>query len=71
MESRGEAAYENSVMGIYRSLEPFLTKPANLYLRINDSIPCLHLFNEQKGWFCVAVGADGAPFGRDDTVTTY
>ena len=61
----------NPVSGVYRSLEPLLVQLASLYIKTNDTLPCLHWFNEEVGVFHVAVGADGAPFGRDDTATAY
>ena len=33
--------------------------------------PCLHWFNCEESVFYVVVGADGAPFGKDDTATAY
>lgn len=57
------------VSGVYRPLKPFLLKLADLYLHLDKEIPMLHLFNGEKGVFRVAVGADGAPFGKDDEAT--
>ena len=34
-----------------------------------QKVPCLHWFNGGKGVMYIAIGADGAPFGRDDTAT--
>ena len=61
----------NPVSGVYRSLEPLLVQLASLYIKTNDTLPCLHWFNEEVSVFHVAVGADGAPFGKDDTATAY
>jgi hypothetical protein len=55
------------VPGMYRPLEPFLLRLADHYLLLDSKVPCLHWFNGEMGIFYVAVGADGAPFGRDDT----
>ena len=33
--------------------------------------PCLHRFNGEESVFYVAVGANGALFGKDDTATAY
>ena len=49
---------------MYRSLKPFLLRLADMYLTRHEKDPCLQ-------WFNVAVGADGAPFGKDDTATAY
>lgn len=57
--------------GVYRPLKPFLLKLADLYLVMDSKSPCLHWFNGEKGVLYVAVGADGAPFGKDDTATAY
>ena len=57
------------VHGVYRPLEPLLLKLADLYLQLHSSDPLLHWFNEEENVFWVAVGADGAPFGKDNTAT--
>ena len=57
--------------GVYRPLKPFLLRLADLYLLLDSKSPCLHWFNGEKGVMYVAVGADGAPFGKDDTATAY
>ena len=58
-----------STSGVYRPLKPFLPRLANLYLFLDSKTPCLHWFNGEKGVLHVAIGADGAPFGKDDTAT--
>lgn len=55
--------------GVYRPLQPFLSRLADLYLFLHAREPCLHWFNNETNVLLVAVGADGAPFGRDDTAT--
>jgi len=55
--------------GVYRPLKPFLLKLADFYLFLNERVPCLHWFNGEKDVLYLAIGADGAPFGRDDTAT--
>ena len=55
--------------GVYTPLKPFLLKLADLYLFLDERVPCLHWFNAQKGVLYIAIGADGAQFGRDDTAT--
>jgi hypothetical protein len=57
------------VPGVYRPLKPFLLRLADLYLLVDEKNPCLHWFNNAKNVFHVAVGADGAPFGKEDTAT--
>ena len=55
--------------GVHRPLKPFLLKLADLYLFLGERVPCLHWFNGEKDVLYLAIGADGAPFGRDDTAT--
>ena len=55
--------------GVYRPLEPFLLKLADLYLFLHEKVPCLHWFNGEENVLYIAVGADRAPCGRDDTAT--
>lgn len=59
-----------SVPGVYEPLKPFLLKLADLYLDLHkETDPILHWFNSEEGKLWVAVGADGAPFGYEDTAT--
>lgn len=58
-----------STSGVYRPLKPFLLRLSDMYLLLNAKNPCLHWFNGEKGVLHVAIGADGAPFGKDDTAT--
>lgn len=71
LEILAERFSTEAVSGVYRPLKPFLLKLADLYLLLHEKKPCLHWFNEEKSVFYVAVGADGAPFGKDDTATAY
>lgn len=57
------------VAGSYRPLKPFLLKLADFYININKKTPCINWFGGEVGTFHVAVGADGAPFGKDNTAT--
>ena len=58
-----------TVHGMYRPLTSMLLRLADHYLLLHSKDPCLHWFNGETNVFYVAVGADGAPFGRDDTAT--
>ena len=58
-----------STSGVYRPLKPFLFRLADMYLFLDSKNPCLHWFNGEKGVLHVAIGADGAPFGKDGTTT--
>ncbi|CAH3153504.1 unnamed protein product [Porites lobata] len=60
-----------SVPGVYRPLKPYLLKLADLYMDLHRQIPMLHWFHGEEGLFWVAIGADGAPFGKDDFATAY
>ena len=57
------------VSGVYRPLKQFLFRLADLYLLVDKENPCLHWFNGAKNVFYVAVGADRAAFGKEDTAT--
>ena len=57
--------------GAFRQLEDFLLELANLYIHVDEVLskegsPFFHHFNEAPYQFKVAIGADGAPFGKDD-----
>ena len=58
-----------SVPGVYRPLKPFLLRLADLYLTVDKENPCLTWFNNEKNVIYAAIGADGAPFGKDDNAT--
>jgi len=59
------------VYGVYRPLEDHLIQLANMYLSLNKHNNILHWFNGEEGKFVVALGADGAPFGKDETATAF
>lgn len=42
-----------------------------MYLFLDSHNKILHWFNGNKGKFLVALGADGAPFGKDETATAF
>lgn len=58
-----------SFPGVYRPLKPFLLQLADLYLFLDERVPCLHWFNGENNVLYITIGADGAPFGRNDTAT--
>ena len=58
-----------SANGVYRPLKSFLLLLADLYLSVHRKQSCLHWFNGKENTFYIAVGADGAPFGKDNTAT--
>jgi hypothetical protein len=57
------------VNGVYRPLRPFLLRLVDLYLDVDKVNPCMSWLNGKENVIHVAVGADGAPFGKDDTAT--
>ena len=71
LEILAEKLSTESVPGVYRPLKPFLLRLADMYLTLHEKDPCLQWFNGEEGVLYVAVGADGAPFGKDDTATAY
>ena len=71
LEILAEKFSTEAVPGVYRPLKPLLLKLADLYLLLHGKKPCLHWFNGEESVFYVAVGADGAPFDKDDTATAY
>jgi hypothetical protein len=58
-----------SAPGVYRPLKPFLLRLADLYITVDKHNPCLTWFGNIKNLIYVAIGADGAPFGKDDNAT--
>ncbi|CAB4034572.1 Hypothetical predicted protein, partial [Paramuricea clavata] len=40
-------------------------------MTVNKENPCLTWFNNEKNVIYAAIGADGAPFGKDDNATAY
>ena len=71
LEILAEKLSTESVPGVYRPLKPFLFRFADMYLTRHEKDPCLQWFNGEEGVLYVAVGAGGAPFGKDDTATAY
>jgi hypothetical protein len=58
-----------NVNGVYRKLEDYLLRVSEMYMRVygND----ITWFNGEEDVFRAAIGADGAPFGKDDTATAF
>ena len=59
---------DDQVNGVYRDLPKFLVQLATFYLTEHNS--SLQWFGEENV-FRVALGGDGAPFGKDDTATSF
>ncbi len=69
LETLASELSTESVPGVYRPLKPFLLRLADLYLELHKETPMIHWFNGEERLFWIAVGADGAPFGKDDCAT--
>lgn len=62
---------DDQVNGSYRDLEEMLLELADMYVTIDKKTPFLLNFGESLWHFRVALGADGAPFGKDDEATSW
>ena len=63
---------EDKVDGKYRDLIQLLISMAKFYLKANKHRKDkLNWFGEQEGAFKVALGGDGAPFGKDDQALAW
>lgn len=69
LESLAEILSVEAVSGMHRPLKPFLLQLADMYLSLREKTPCLHWFMKENDTLYVAMGAIGAPFGKDDTNT--
>ena len=62
------------VNGAYRELEEFVLKLAEMFIVIDQALGLKSFFNHfrsDKYHFRLAIGADGAPFGKDDEATAW
>ena len=62
-------ALPQQVQGVYRNTEEYILRIAEMYLGVlgND----ITWLNGEVGCFYVAIGADAAPFGKDDSATAF
>lgn len=58
------------VEGSYRELQPFLLQLADMYVCLDKTSPSQGHFGSELYLLRVALGADGAPFGKDDEATS-
>ena len=66
----GTATMFRKMLSKYTIFSTVLSKiVANLYMDLHKQIPMLHWFHGEEGLFWVAIGADGAPLGKDDCAT--
>ena len=62
------------VNGAYRKLEEFVLKLVEMFIVIDQALGSKSFFNHlgsDKYHFKLAIGADGAPFGKDDEATAW
>ena len=72
----GNLGEDEQVKGAFRQLEDFLLELENLYIHVDKVLskegpPFFHHFNEAPYQFKEAIGADGAPFGKNDDATAW
>ena len=58
-------------MGVYKELEPHLLTLASLYFALEDAKIVNLLWFGKQNHFKVTIGADGAPFGKDDEAKAW
>lgn len=62
------------VNGAYRELNEFLLKLAEMYIEVDKALGAksfVNHFGSDRYHFRLAIGADGAPFGKDDEATAW
>ena len=65
-------ADEDQVDGKYRDLTDLLLRLAQFYLKVDKHrVDKVTWFNNKQGYFKVAIGGDGAPFGKDDSALAW
>ena len=62
---------DNQVYGSYRDLEEMLLELGGMYVSLEKKTPFLLNFGEPLWHFRLALGADGAPFGKYDEATAW
>lgn len=64
---------DDHVEGKYRDLTELLLRWAQFYLKVNEHRldKLIWYNNKQAGHFNVAIGGDGAPFGKDDSALAW
>ncbi|KXJ07068.1 hypothetical protein AC249_AIPGENE18417 [Exaiptasia diaphana] len=62
-------ALPQQVQGVFRNTEGYILRLAEMYLSVlGDNITW---FNGEVGRFYIAIGADAAPFGKDESATAF
>lgn len=62
---------DNQVYGSYSDLEDMLLELGDVYVSLEKKTPFLLNFGEPLWHFRVALGADGAPFGKENKATAW
>ena len=71
IENQDDPNVTDQVSGCFLDLEARLLQLAELYLSMHKITPILSWFGKAPGTFLVAIGADGAPFGKDNEATAW
>jgi len=71
LEELADSLQKPKVNGVYKNLEELLLRMSQMYLQVLPVADNITWFNGQDGCFYVAIGADGAPFGKDDSATAF
>ena len=72
MQSRAVTSYQSTLCTVYYSVSRCRIKSTSLCIGIFRFLsPFFHHFNEAPYHFKVAIGADGAPFGKDYEATAW
>ena len=71
IENQDDPNVTNEVSGYFLDLEASLLQLADLYLSIDKITPFLSWFGKAPESFLVAIGADGAPCGKESEATAW
>ena len=71
IENQDDPNVTDEVSSFFLDLEARLLQLADLYLSIHKITPILSWFGKAPGTFLVAIGADGAPFGKESEATAW
>ena len=69
--AEGTNEMEDGIVEVYKELEPHLLTLASLYFAPEDAKIVNVLWFGKQNHFKVTIGADGAPFGKNDEATAW
>ena len=69
--AEGTNEMEDGIIGVYKVLHPHLLTLASLYFALEDAKIVNLLWFGKQNHVKVTIGADGAPFGKDDEATSW